>query len=98
MSHRRRIPLFLVAACFVFVAAPAQAAFPGKNGKIAFSYEGATLSVYTMNPDGTNNTALTSGADPAWSPDGTKIVFSRNVDCCRNSEIYVMDADGGNQT
>ncbi len=34
---------------------------------------------------------------PAWSPDGTKIVFwSTRLDLA-NSEIYVMNADGSNQ-
>ncbi len=46
--------------------------------------------------DGSNQTRLTNNADidefPAWSPDGTKIAFSRNLD------IYVMNAeDGSNQ-
>ncbi|MDE2975772.1 MAG: DPP IV N-terminal domain-containing protein [Gemmatimonadota bacterium] len=42
----------------------------------------------------TNDTA--SDYSPAWSPDGTKIAFYSYRD--GNSEIYVMDADGGNQT
>ncbi len=34
--------------------------------------------------------------DPAWSPDGRKIAFSSKRD--GDFEIFVMDADGGNQT
>ena len=34
---------------------------------------------------------------PAWSPDGTKIVFTRS-DLGGDSEIYVVNADGSNLT
>jgi len=34
--------------------------------------------------------------DPSWSPDGSKITFSSDID--GNDEIYVMNADGSNQT
>ncbi|MCH8874415.1 PD40 domain-containing protein, partial [candidate division KSB1 bacterium] len=47
-----------------------------------------------MNTDGSNLLRLTNDpatdVGPAWSPDGTKIVFVRDLD------IYVMDADGSN--
>jgi dipeptidyl aminopeptidase/acylaminoacyl peptidase len=54
-----------------------------------------------MNPDGSNPTNLSNNPgndfDPAWSPDGTKIAFTRfNSDGTR--KIYVMNADGSNQT
>lgn len=49
-----------------------------------------------MNADGTGLTNLTNNGannlDPAWSPDGTKIAFSSNVD--GNNEIFVMKANG----
>ncbi|MFN2456527.1 MAG: TolB family protein, partial [Pyrinomonadaceae bacterium] len=60
-----------------------------------------TQDVYVINTDGSNQTKLTSGAvvnvHPAWSPDGTRIAFSRGLfGTYRNTEIYVMNADGSN--
>jgi TolB protein len=56
--------------------------------------------VAVMNRDGSSRMNLTDrpGFDfqPVWSPDGTKIVFTRSDDS--DSEIYVINADGGNQT
>jgi Tol biopolymer transport system component len=67
--------------------------------------------IYIMNADGTHEYALTEGDRPnfdaKWSPDGTKIVFvslrHEKTKCplyknpC-NSEIYIMNADGSDQT
>jgi WD40-like Beta Propeller Repeat len=77
------------------LAAPAHAAFPGANGKIAFD-RGPDL--WVMNQDGSGQTNLTnspsgvSSGNPAFSPDGTKIAFvsSRNG----SPALFVMNADG----
>jgi Tol biopolymer transport system component len=55
--------------------------------------------IYTMNADGTGKANLTGAdgrfdEDPAWSPDGTKITYNT---CC-GYDIFVMNADGSNQT
>lgn len=54
------------------------------------------LEIFAMDADGTNATRLTYDAagdlDPAWSPDGTTIAFTRD------NKIYTMRADGGDIT
>ncbi|MCA1621144.1 MAG: hypothetical protein LC795_17925 [Acidobacteria bacterium] len=52
------------------------------------------LDIYSMNADGTGETLLTMyGTDPAFSPDGTKIVYHCG-DNDQNNAICVMNADG----
>lgn len=80
---------------------PAEAAFPGVNGKIVFeSYRDGDAEIHTMDADGSNQTRLTSNTTfdggGAWSPDGSEIAFTALRD--GNAEIYVMNADGGGQT
>lgn len=62
--------------------------------------------IYVMNADGTNHVRLTNkeenvmgSTDPNWSPDGTKIVFTKLTDPSGHAPtIAIMNADGTNQT
>jgi Tol biopolymer transport system component len=89
-----------VAALTVVVAVPeeAKAAFPGKNGRIAFSSDrDGDFDIYTIQPDGSGLRRVTNapGSDsrPEWSPDGTKIAFDSDRD--GDYEIHVKDLTTG---
>jgi hypothetical protein len=79
-----------ITAVALALAAPALGAFPGQNGKIAFESAGGI--VEAINPDGTGRTTLTTGFDPSWSPDGSRIAFRRG------DGLYVASADGSGAT
>jgi Tol biopolymer transport system component len=83
----------------VVVTKPAEAAFPGANGKITFVSERFGVwdaDIFMVNPDGTGLQRLTnepfSLGEPAWSPDGQKIAFSREDGTA--TEIYIMESNG----
>ena len=82
------------------------------GGRILFqSREGSHWEIFGINSDGGGLSALTrpatalvenlpSNVAPAWSPDGSKIVFLSNRDEENNAgawRLWVMDADGSNQ-
>lgn len=108
--------LIALAAVALALPASALASFPGTNGKIAYEGPGlsgiSSSSIFSMNPDGTGKTNLTSspakgaarrGAsvgsyDPSYSADGRKIVFSRVPQGQFAHDVVVMNADGSNQT
>ena len=69
---------------------------PGGGGKIAFvAVPHNKYAIYVMNLDGSGLQPLTEedeSRSPAWSPDGKRIAFNRDLD------IYIMNADGSNKT
>jgi Tol biopolymer transport system component len=94
MTLRRAGVLGSALLAALVLAAPALAAFSGKNGKIAFtSYRDGGPDIYVMNSDGTAQTRLTAGWDPAWAPSGDQIAFVR-YDPDGTYGLYKIDADG----
>src|ERR1700674_15347 len=74
------------------------------GSKIAFQSlrNGVNYQVYVMNANGSGlvNVSNGSGNDgqPSWSPDGTKLAFTSDRDDPGRPSIYVMNANGSNQT
>jgi len=82
---------------------PAQddyAALSPNGAQIAFSStRNGPAFIFVMNVDGTGVRQLTSGSSgdnkPEWSPDGSKIYFTRYVGGAQY-ERYVVNIDGSN--
>ena len=90
------VALLLGIACSLVFAGGASAAFPGTNGRVVFvSNRDGNQEIYSANADGSDprrlTTNLVADTEPAYSPDGSKIAFTRGGD------IWVMNADGTGQ-
>src|SRR5579859_1199719 len=99
---------FLLALLVAGIVVAAPVAAGTEPPRIAWD-SGLTTShpdVITTAWDGSNPINLTPGTPdfftmdmhPSWSPDGTKIVFDSHRDSNVSTEIYVMNADGSDQT
>jgi hypothetical protein len=67
------VMLAVVVLVLVAWAKPAEAAFPGANGKIAFvkeNFRQGTSGIFAINPDGSETDRLGSGYTPSYSAEG----------------------------
>jgi TolB protein len=92
----------LALAATLAVAGVAHAAFPGRNGKIAYvRAANGKNDIWTMRANGSHKRRLTRNAsEPAFSPNGKKIVFTRfrrGVNRLLKGDIYTMRANGSHQ-
>jgi TolB protein len=90
----------LVLMMLVVEVQPAEATFPGKNGKIAYSgSDGHDREIYTIDPGGGNRFNVTNNKtddiDPAYSPNGKKIAYAGRQG--KEWEIYTINATGGSR-
>ena len=82
------------------VSQKSEAAFPGRNGSIAYNRGGV---IYTINPDGSAKRRVThthSGGDPiGYSPDGKRITYTDYEGFNgKDTEIYTIGVGGGAKT
>lgn len=74
------------------------------GSKIVFQSlrNGSYYQVYSMNADGSGQMSLSNSTaadtQPSWSPNGAKIAFASERDHLGVPAIYVMNANGSNQT
>jgi len=80
--------VFLIFVCLLGFSISAWGAPVAASGKIAYIHAG---DVWVIHPDGAQNSRLTRFGKcsyPAWSPDGTKIIF------LRGEQLWMMASDG----
>lgn len=89
-------------ALLALAVRPAEATFPGKNGKLAYSAGLRTsagdipLDLYVMPAGGGKAVKLVDGGHGgSWSPDGTRIAYVTGE---YTTEVYVLDVATGTST
>ncbi|HZO50232.1 MAG TPA: hypothetical protein VFB26_08805 [Gaiellaceae bacterium] len=102
-TQRMLATLALVGLIAAVASTLARATTPGQNGSLLFFHAvGKYDQVFSAWPDGTHVRQLThltdsGAANGSWSPDGKRVAFARDYDCCTSKEhldIYTMNADG----
>ncbi len=84
----------------VVEARPAEATFPGKSGKIAYSgSDGNDFEIYTINSGGGGKVKVTDNSTsdfaPCYSPSGKKIAYQGREGTNTDFEIYTINPGRG---
>ena len=97
----RRVVLIAAATVLALIlsllSVPAQATWPGRDGRIAFV---KANQIYTIRPDGSGSSKRTyvgKNYRPEWSPSGQRIAYIHEP-AAGVREIWMMRADGSNKT
>ena len=107
MHRRYNLTHFLLASVIVLVLTLLMVCVNAQAQIAFFSRRDGNAEIYVMDADGGNQRRLTNNRhddwSPSWSPDGKRIALVSDRDGHPDvipgwftSEIYVMDADGGN--
>ena len=106
-SQKGGLLLIAFALAIPLSATPAGATQPGERGRIAFAHAatdgaGSDGDIATIEPDGSGYLRLTDNDmaeyEPAWSPFGDHIAFTRVNTATELRDLWMMDADGSDQT
>lgn len=111
-AHRFGVAVTIAALALLVCVATAQATFPGRNGKIAFSGNGdGDYELFTIDPDGTERAQIThndidenlsplNDTGPAWSPRGDGLLFIRRSSIpglTAIDSVYTANPDGSGE-
>jgi len=95
--------LFVALLLTLGVAAPAQATFPGDNGRIShwrYFPEEDTLAIFTVRPDGFGSRQITASdqgyfsAFSDWSPDAKRLAIDSDRTTPGAPQVWTIDPDG----
>ena len=106
MQRKNNLAHLILASVIVLVLTLLMTVIDAQTQIVFSSKRDGNPEIYVMDTDGNNQHRLTNNRgddwNPVWSPDGEWIAFESNrdghlINGRPTAEIYMMDADGGNQ-